>query len=212
MVELGNGTDPSAVEEGCVQPVVTVALIGEIVADKDHFHVRPVALQRLDPGEQSGEIVLRLAVGIVDRLIIAVALPGVVYRRQHQHQTDTEHCSFFSAFLPHGKMLCQHRRQIEHRHKAHTHTGIKGAARRENQKRIGGEGQKKYKQQGKKEYYITNGKAIEITCEKTSRTAQTVYKDLQGNEIKVNDGKTFIQICPINAKVTIEGENKTTEE
>lgn len=61
-------------------------------------------------------------------------------------------------------------------------------------------------------YYITNGKAIEITCEKTSRTAQTVYKDLQGNEIKVNDGKTFIQICPINAKVTIEGENKTTEE
>ena len=53
-------------------------------------------------------------------------------------------------------------------------------------------------------YYITNGKAIKIKCEKKSRSSQTVYKDLQGNEIDVNDGKTFIQICPINAKVTIE--------
>ena len=53
-------------------------------------------------------------------------------------------------------------------------------------------------------YYVTNGKAIKIKCEKTSRSSQTVYKDLQGNEIDVNDGKTFIQICPINAKVTIE--------
>lgn len=52
-------------------------------------------------------------------------------------------------------------------------------------------------------YYITNGKAIKITCEKTSRSAQTVYKDLDGNEIKVNDGNTYVQICPINAKVTI---------
>ena len=42
-------------------------------------------------------------------------------------------------------------------------------------------------------YYITNGKAIKIKCEKKSRTEQTVYKDLNGNEIKVNDGNTFIQ-------------------
>lgn len=62
-----------------------------------------------------------------------------------------------------------------------------------------------------KGYYITNGKAIEITCEKNSRTTQTVYKDLQGNEIKVNDGKTFMQICPLNANVKIEGNTKTTE-
>lgn len=53
-------------------------------------------------------------------------------------------------------------------------------------------------------YYITNGKAIKIKCEKKSRKAQTVYKDLEGNEIKVNDGNTFVQIVPINAKVTIE--------
>ena len=53
-------------------------------------------------------------------------------------------------------------------------------------------------------YYITNGKAIEITAEKASRTSQTVYKDLQGNEIEVNDGNTFIQICPIDSEIVIE--------
>lgn len=53
-------------------------------------------------------------------------------------------------------------------------------------------------------YYITNGKAIKITCEKKDRTEQTVYKDLNGNEIKVNDGNTFVQICPIDSKVTFE--------
>ena len=61
-------------------------------------------------------------------------------------------------------------------------------------------------------YYITNGKSIKITCEKTSRSAQTVYKDLDGNEIKVNDGNTYVQICPINAKVTIEGAEETVTE
>lgn len=60
-------------------------------------------------------------------------------------------------------------------------------------------------------YYITNGKAIKIQCEKTSRTSQTVYKDLDGNEINVNDGKTFIQICPLNAKVSITGSATTDE-
>ncbi len=57
-------------------------------------------------------------------------------------------------------------------------------------------------------YYITNGKAIKIKCKKTSRAAQTIYQDLEGNEINVNDGKTFIQICPINAKVTIKDSEK----
>ena len=55
-----------------------------------------------------------------------------------------------------------------------------------------------------KGYYITNGKAIEITCEKSSRSVKTVYKDLNGKEIDVNDGNTFVQICPINANVTME--------
>ena len=53
-------------------------------------------------------------------------------------------------------------------------------------------------------YYITDGKAIKIKCEKQSRRDQTIYKDLDGNEIKVNDGNTFIQIVPIDANITIE--------
>ena len=53
-------------------------------------------------------------------------------------------------------------------------------------------------------YYITNGIAIPITCTKTARDAQTVYKDLDGNEIKVNDGNTFINICPTDAEIVIE--------
>jgi len=52
-------------------------------------------------------------------------------------------------------------------------------------------------------YYITNGKAIKIKCKKSSRNAQTVYTDLDGNEIQVNDGNTFIQICPLKANVKI---------
>ncbi len=55
-----------------------------------------------------------------------------------------------------------------------------------------------------KGYYITNGKAIEITCEKKDRKSQTIYKDLNGKEIEVNDGNTFFNICPVDANVTIE--------
>lgn len=60
-------------------------------------------------------------------------------------------------------------------------------------------------------YYITNGKAIEITAEKTSRSGQTVYKDLNGKEIEVNDGNTFIQICPLDSKITFTP-GKTVEQ
>mgnify|MGYP005762075589 FL=1 len=51
-------------------------------------------------------------------------------------------------------------------------------------------------------YYITNGKAIKIQCEKTDREEQTIYKDMNGNEIQVNDGNTFVNICPTDAEVT----------
>jgi len=60
-------------------------------------------------------------------------------------------------------------------------------------------------------YYITNGKAIKITCDKESRNAQTVYKDLEGNEIQVSDGNTYISICPIEAKVIIEEPEEAEE-
>ena len=53
-------------------------------------------------------------------------------------------------------------------------------------------------------YYITNGKAIKIKCIKNTRSSQTIYKDLQGNEIQVNDGNTFFNICPIDSNVTFE--------
>ena len=43
-------------------------------------------------------------------------------------------------------------------------------------------------------YYITNGKAIKIKCIKESRNEKTKYEDLEGNEIKVNDGNTFVNI------------------
>ena len=55
-----------------------------------------------------------------------------------------------------------------------------------------------------KGYYITNGKAIDITAEKSSRSGQTKYKDANGKEIEVNDGNTFVQICPEDSKITIE--------
>ena len=58
-------------------------------------------------------------------------------------------------------------------------------------------------------YYITNGKSIKIKCIKEDRDKQTIYKDLQGNEINVNDGNTFVSICPIAAKVMIEGATAT---
>lgn len=47
-----------------------------------------------------------------------------------------------------------------------------------------------------KGYYITDGYSIPITWSKTSRNEQTVYKKLNGEEIIVNDGNTFIQIAP----------------
>ena len=53
-------------------------------------------------------------------------------------------------------------------------------------------------------YYITNGKAIKIKCIKSSRTSKTIYRDLSGNEIQVNDGNTFFNICPIDSNVTFE--------
>ena len=45
-------------------------------------------------------------------------------------------------------------------------------------------------------YYITNGYAIPIKWSKTSRNSKTKYLNENGDEIKVNDGNTFIQIIP----------------
>lgn len=47
-------------------------------------------------------------------------------------------------------------------------------------------------------YYITNGSAVPIIAKKESRSSQTIYQYLDGTEITVNDGNTFIQIQPKN--------------
>ena len=52
-------------------------------------------------------------------------------------------------------------------------------------------------------YYITNGKAIKIKCIKEARNTQTKYQDLEGNEIKVNDGNTWVHICSPSTKLEI---------
>ncbi len=57
-------------------------------------------------------------------------------------------------------------------------------------------------------YYITNGKAIKIKCIKNDRDEVTTYQDLEGNPIEVNDGNTFVNICPTTTQVLIEGQEE----
>ena len=52
-------------------------------------------------------------------------------------------------------------------------------------------------------YYISNGYAVPITWEKTSASDQTIYRFLDGQEITVNDGSTYIQIQPKNKNIEI---------
>ncbi len=51
-------------------------------------------------------------------------------------------------------------------------------------------------------YYITNGYAVPIIWKKENRNSQTIYQYLNGTEITVNDGNTFIQIMPITMTPT----------
>ena len=43
-------------------------------------------------------------------------------------------------------------------------------------------------------FFITNGYAVPITWSKSSRSAKTVYKYKDGNEIEVSDGRTYIEL------------------
>ncbi|MGL5260270.1 MAG: DUF3048 domain-containing protein [Lachnospiraceae bacterium] len=49
---------------------------------------------------------------------------------------------------------------------------------------------------GKAGYYITNGKAIQVTWHKTSPTSPTQYFDADGKEITINTGKTYVALVP----------------
>ena len=53
-------------------------------------------------------------------------------------------------------------------------------------------------------WLISNGYAVPITWEKSSRSSKTKYKYLDGTEIKVNDGNTYVQIQPEGEEITIE--------
>lgn len=48
---------------------------------------------------------------------------------------------------------------------------------------------------GGKGKYITNGKCIDITWERETEDGPTRYYDLDHNEIKLNVGKTFVEVC-----------------
>lgn len=62
-----------------------------------------------------------------------------------------------------------------------------------------------------KGYFLTDGKYIEITAKKDSRTAKTKYLDSNGEEIIVNDGNTHIAIVPtIEGDITIKANPKST--
>ena len=54
-------------------------------------------------------------------------------------------------------------------------------------------------------YYITNGKAIKIECTKSSRRARTIYRvKSTGKELEINDGNTWINICPESENLSIK--------
>lgn len=53
-------------------------------------------------------------------------------------------------------------------------------------------------------YLITEGKSIPITWEKSSRSSRTIYKDNNGEELVVNDGRTFIELMPTYGNLVIE--------
>ncbi len=52
-------------------------------------------------------------------------------------------------------------------------------------------------------YYISNGEAIKIKWSKKDRASKTIYTLEDGNELKVNDGNTWIHIQPKGKKLNI---------
>ncbi len=47
-----------------------------------------------------------------------------------------------------------------------------------------------------KGWYVTNGKAVRITWEKEGKKGRTVYYDENGDEITLNQGKTYVGVFP----------------
>lgn len=53
-------------------------------------------------------------------------------------------------------------------------------------------------------YFISGGKYINIKWEKKSRSGKTMFYDENGKELSLNNGQTWIQIVPIDSKVSIK--------
>ncbi len=53
-------------------------------------------------------------------------------------------------------------------------------------------------------FFMTGGRLVEIEWSKNSRQGKTTYKDLKGNEIKLNKGNVWIQIVPEYASIEIK--------
>ena len=54
-----------------------------------------------------------------------------------------------------------------------------------------------------KGYYITNGKYVPITWTKDTRESKSKYYYLDGTEIQVNDGRTYIEVHVTSKNVNI---------
>ncbi|MDF2675012.1 MAG: hypothetical protein K0R09_3281 [Clostridiales bacterium] len=55
-----------------------------------------------------------------------------------------------------------------------------------------------------KGYYITQGKKVDIKWSKASRSKPTIYTLEDGTPLRLNPGQTWIQIMPIQGKVTFK--------
>ena len=53
-------------------------------------------------------------------------------------------------------------------------------------------------------WYITNGKAVPIKWSKKTRYTKSKYTYLDGTEIELNDGRTYIEVHSKKKKVTIK--------
>jgi hypothetical protein len=53
-------------------------------------------------------------------------------------------------------------------------------------------------------YYVTNGQAVPIKWSKADRTSKTKYTYLDGSEIEVSDGRTYIEVMIHDRPLTIE--------
>ena len=51
-----------------------------------------------------------------------------------------------------------------------------------------------------------------ITWEKSNRSSKTIYKYANGEEIKLNDGNTWVQIQPSDEDLEITGNNSDNNE